>query len=129
MEIDLIVVHCSDSPHGRGDGALEIHRWHQERGFQGIGYHYVIDEFGSVENGRPEYWQGAHAYGYNRGSIGICLIGVDVFTSEQMHSLERLIKELRRRHRNAEVVGHTDLDSKKNCPNFNVRKWFRERCL
>ena len=80
------VIHCSDSPQGRGDNAQTIHRWHKERGFDGIGYHYVILEDGTVENGRPEFWSGAHAKGHN-DAIGICFIGDEDFTEAQFQSL------------------------------------------
>ena len=38
-EIKKIIIHCSDSEFG--DAAL-IDKWHKERGWTGIGYHYVI---------------------------------------------------------------------------------------
>lgn len=110
------VVHCSDSPQGRGDNAETIHSWHLANGWDGIGYHYVILEDGTVEAGRPEYWRGSHAKGHN-DSIGICLIGVDVFTHAQFISLEKLLKE--HNFKADEVVGHYAV-STKTCPNFNV---------
>jgi N-acetyl-anhydromuramyl-L-alanine amidase AmpD len=58
---------------------LEIDSWHKNRAdpFIGIGYHYLIHWDGSIEQGRPalENVQGAHAYGINSRSIGICLTG------------------------------------------------------
>jgi N-acetylmuramoyl-L-alanine amidase len=110
------IIHCSDSPQGRGDTAETIHRWHKQRGFDGIGYHFVILEDGTVENGRPEYWTGAHAKGHN-DAIGICLIGEDKFTVSQYISLEKIIKE--HEWKQDEVVGHYAV-SEKTCPNFNV---------
>lgn len=112
-----LVVHCSDSPQGRGDDAETIHQWHLQRGFDGIGYHYVILEDGTVQKGRPEYWVGAHARGYNE-SLGICLIGNTSFTKEQFNSLKNFIKG--KGFKKDEVVGHYQVDSKKTCPNFNV---------
>ena len=44
-----------------------------------------------VQNGRPEYWTGAHVYGKNSQSLGICLIGKDNFTKHQFASLKLLI--------------------------------------
>lgn len=111
------VIHCSDSPQGRGDNAETIHKWHKERGFDGIGYHYVILEDGTIENGRPEYWEGAHAKGHN-DAIGICLIGIDEFTHSQFISLEKLLKD--HKFNREEVVGHYDIDEHKTCPNFDV---------
>ena len=123
--IDYIVIHCSDSPHGRDDGAKEIHAWHSERGFDGIGYHYVIKESGKCENGRPLYWHGAHARGYNANSIGICLIGEGTYTLEQWSTLETLTKYLKSEYVDAVVVGHNDLDKKKTCPCFDAKEWFK----
>ena len=38
---------------------------------------------GKIENGRPEYWIGAHVKGKNEISLGVCLIGRDNFTNKQ----------------------------------------------
>lgn len=114
------VIHCSDSPQGRGDTAETIHGWHLERGWDGIGYHYVILEDGTVEAGRPEYWSGSHARGYNK-SMGICLIGIDDFTHAQFISLERLLKD--KGLKSKEVVGHYAVNDGKTCPNFDVEKF------
>jgi len=123
MNINKIVIHCSDSPNDRGDTAQNIHQWHLERGFDGIGYHYVVLPTGDIENGRPEYWQGAHVRGHNKGSIGICLIGVDDFTRDQLTALRYLIMQLIHKHPLAEVFGHRDLDPNRTCPNFDVKEW------
>ena len=123
--MNKIVIHCSDSPHGRGDDAETIHRWHLERGWGGIGYHFVITESGEIQNGRPLYWQGAHVSGHNRGTIGICLIGRESFTDAQFASLSNLTKGLMATYKleKKDVVGHGELDKGKTCPNFSVRKF------
>ena len=121
--IDKIVVHCSDTPTGRDDRAADIHRWHQDRNWDGIGYHYVIPIDGSVENGRPEYWKGAHVGAHNSNSVGICLIGCGEYTPAQMYALKFLIFEIMARHEGAKIYGHYELDSKKTCPNFDVQRW------
>ena len=56
---------------------------HTERDFGGIGYHYAVDPYGRIWQGRgplpPELPErvrnGAHAQGFNDNSIGIVLIG------------------------------------------------------
>jgi len=113
------VIHCSLSPQGRGDNAETIHKWHinPPHNYDGIGYHYVILEDGTIENGRPEYWSGAHAYPQNK-AIGICLIGIDEFTHAQFISLEKIIKE--HNWKAEEVVGHYKVNTNKTCPNFSV---------
>ena len=120
-----IIIHCSDTPTGRDHNAEDIHRWHLERGWSGIGYHYVIKINGAIEAGRPHYWQGSHAYGHNKNTIGICLIGRDTFTADQMSSLEGLVRSLRDEYPKANVIGHNEV-SKKQCPNFNVQDWVRK---
>lgn len=117
--ITKIVVHCSDSPHGRGDDAREIHRWHKQKGWWGVGYHYVILEDGTVEKGRPDFWVGSHVKGHNQGSLGICLIGISDFTGEQLHSLQHLVDTLLQSHPKAKVFGHYQLDPDRKCPHFN----------
>lgn len=119
-----IIIHCSASPNGRNDRASDIHRWHTEKGWSGIGYHYVICVDGAIETGRPEYWQGAHASGHNRDSIGICLIGTDSFDNKQLNSLNNLVKNLTVKYPNAEIIGHNEI-SAKTCPGFNVQEWLK----
>ena len=120
--MDKIIIHCSDTPNGRHHTAEDIHRWHLERGWSGVGYHYIIRTDGVIDNGRPEYWKGSHAYGNNSNSIGICLIGRDDFTDEQMNSLYEKVGELIVKYPEAKVIGHNEV-SNKSCPNFDVQEW------
>ena len=73
--IKEIIIHCADTPEGRDDKAADIDRWHKQRGFDRIGYHYVIDLDGTIEAGRDPDCIGAHCKGHNTNSIGICYIG------------------------------------------------------
>lgn len=117
--INLIVVHCSATPEGHEFSARDIDRWHRRRGFNSIGYHYVIRLDGTVERGREEACPGAHCSGYNRNSIGICYIGglaadgstpKDTRTPEQKQALRQLIAELRARYGpRTRVAGHNRL--------------------
>lgn len=137
--ITLIAIHCSATPNGRPHTAEDIHRWHLDRGWDGIGYHYVIELDGTRRTGRPEYWTGAHAGGHNRGSIGICLIGTDWFTLEQQAALADLLDDLRQRYPDAIIRGHRDLSPDRNndgritadewtktCPGFDARDWCKK---
>ena len=123
-EIEFIVVHISDSPHGRGDDASTIHRWHIERGWDGIGYHRVILENGVVENGRPFYWTGSHTYGYNKRSLAICMIGDGHLEPVQLSSLYDVIHLMLKVAPQAMVVGHHDLNKSKPCPMFDAKQWW-----
>ncbi|RDH41562.1 N-acetylmuramoyl-L-alanine amidase [Zooshikella ganghwensis] len=124
MKITRLVVHCSDTPNDRDVTAADIHRWHKERKWSGIGYHKVIRRDGTVENGRPEYWKGAHVKGYNSKSLGVCLIGRDEFTADQFDSLDRVLTRWKDKYPLAEICGHRDLDPHKSCPNFDVGEWW-----
>ena len=62
-EINLLVVHCLDTENSQDLSAIDIHRMHLEFGWNGIGYHKIIKRCGEIENGRPEFWVGAHVKG------------------------------------------------------------------
>ena len=124
--IELLVVHCSDTPNNQNLSANDIHKMHLGFGWDGIGYHKVINRSGKIEDGRPEYWVGAHVKGKNNISLGVCLIGKDYFTKRQFRSLERVLKKWKKTYPYAKVVGHRDTGkTKKTCPNFDVTSWYK----
>ena len=123
-KIKLLVVHCSDTNNDENLSSLDIHKMHLNFGWNGIGYHKVILRNGKVENGRPEFWIGAHVKGKNEISLGVCLIGRDQFTTQQFKSLEQLLKKWKAIYPNAKIAGHCDVvKTHKTCPNFDVIKW------
>ena len=127
-KISLLVVHCSDTENSQNLSAIDIHKMHLEFGWDGIGYHKIINRSGKIENGRPEYWIGAHVKGRNQNSLGVCLIGRDHFTKRQFLSLERVLKKWKTIYPNAMVVGHRDTgNTKKTCPNFDVISWSQNK--
>lgn len=132
--INKIIVHCSATPEGRNFTVKQIDAWHRQRGFNGIGYHFVIYLDGSVNVGRPLAKAGAHCKGYNAHSIGVCYIGgceahtqkpKDTRTPEQKASLVKLITELRQRFPNASVHGHKEF-ANKACPCFNAKEEYKD---
>jgi N-acetylmuramoyl-L-alanine amidase len=71
--------------------------WHVGKGWEGLGYHFVIHKDGDIWKGRPEHYHAAHAKGYNSQSIGICLSGnfdATMPTEAQEESLRALLKKL-----------------------------------
>jgi hypothetical protein len=69
-----IIVHHSALP--LTDGPREIQRLHmEEKGFADIGYQFLIGREGQLYEGRALNVRGAHTYGANYGSLGICLLG------------------------------------------------------
>ncbi|GFM88997.1 N-acetylmuramoyl-L-alanine amidase [Pseudomonas cichorii] len=145
---DLIVVHCSATRATADIGVREITQWHIQRGFDTVGYHYVIRRNGELETGRAESTIGAHVRGHNSNSIGVCLAGgVDAknkpennFTLAQFATLETLLQQLQGRYPAARILGHRDLSPDRNgdgkitpdefikaCPSFDVSEWWASR--
>jgi len=84
-----------------------INEWHKARKFPisslgfYVGYHYVIEKDGTVQQARKDNEEGAHTYGQNFNSIGICLVGDFDFewpTHEQIVSVGALIETKQREH-------------------------------
>ena len=127
-DIKLLIVHCSDTNDSEKFDASDIHKMHLNFGWNGIGYHKVICRDGKIQNGRPEYWMGAHVKGKNNCSLGVCLIGKNNFTKRQFASLENVLKKWLKSYPNAKIIGHSKaVVTKKTCPNFDVRDWCLKR--
>jgi len=125
--IDKIIVHCTATPQGRKVTVRDVDRWHKQRGWKGIGYHYLIGLNGEIWEGRKEWQVGAHVAGFNRYSIGVAYVGglvngkpADTRTPEQKKSLLKIIRELKSRYHGAKVYGHRDF-ANKACPCFDAR--------
>lgn len=132
-EIKKIIVHCSATKEGKAFNVADITRWHKERGFTTIGYHWVVYLDGSVHQGRAESIMGAHCSGHNAGSIGICYIGgldkngksKDTRTPEQKKSLFELLKRLKKDYPNATIHGHREF-ANKDCPCFDAKNEYKD---
>ena len=131
--ITKIIIHCSATPEGADVKARTIEQWHRKRGFRAIGYHYVIDLDGTIEQGRPLEKAGAHCEGVNDCSIGICYIGgtddegkpKNTMTPEQSDALAMLLIALREQFPEVKIYGHNELNVKKACPCFDVQEWLK----
>ncbi|HXE51863.1 MAG TPA: peptidoglycan recognition family protein, partial [Tepidisphaeraceae bacterium] len=100
-----IVIHHSATPDG---GAARFNKMHQAKGWDELGYHFVIGNGTDTRDGQievgprwPKQKWGAHdktpGNEYNLHGIGICLVGnFDVThpTQAQIKSLERLVTYL-----------------------------------
>ena len=124
-----IVVHHSATPNGC---ARSFDRYHRDKGWDELGYHFVIGNGtdtpdGLVEVGSRWYKQkhGAHCKTpdnyFNEHGIGICLVGDFTKTrptQRQLASLERLVGFLCDRCgiSPARVVSHGSVTHKTACP-------------
>lgn len=134
-----IVVHHSDSPKSSPQG---IDSWHRQRGWQGLGYHFVIGNGVNYPDGQvyvgPRWTRqqtGAHCkstagryFGrycpsnyFNERGVGICLIGDFESgrpTAAQLESLDRLIAFLCEQCdiSTDRIYGHREVTRKTLCP-------------
>ncbi|MBQ0023122.1 MAG: N-acetylmuramoyl-L-alanine amidase [Prevotellaceae bacterium] len=127
-EITEIIIHCSATAEGKDFGAADIDRWHKNRGWSCIGYHFVVRLDGTVEQGRQMRMAGAHCAGHNMCSIGVCYIGgcaadgvtpKDTRTEAQKRALKNIVTVLKACYPNATIHGHREF-SAKACPCFDV---------
>ena len=71
------VVHWTESFKNQNLTAEDIHEWHLDKGYTGIGYHFIITRSGMLQRGRPLNLIGDHApeFNHNQFSIGIAFVG------------------------------------------------------
>lgn len=130
--VDKIIIHCAATQPDMDIGVKEIREWHKKKGWSDIGYHYVIRRNGVIEDGRPVNKIGAHVVGYNRGSIGVCLIGgidheanaVPNFTVKQWRTLAQMMRGFKAQLPKVTIHGHNEF-SNKACPSFLVKNWLQ----
>lgn len=95
--VDRFFIHCSASDTvGVGYSGAQlsrtIDRWHKQRGWAGIGYHYTIDKNGNLITGRDLEKTPAAQARHNAATIAVCLHGLeeDKFTDAQIDTLKQL---------------------------------------
>lgn len=126
-----IVIHHTASSAGSVES---VHEAHIKRGWDGIGYHFLIGNGKGMGDGeiQPTFrWReqihGAHAKSpnneYNEHGIGICLVGNFEETdpsSAQLESVKRLVGVLKNEYRltAGQVIGHRDVKATA-CPGKN----------
>lgn len=127
--IKEIIIHCTATVEGKMVRVSDVDIWHKAKGWNGIGYHYLIGLCGEVWQGRKIEIAGAHCTGHNQHSIGICYVGgldkalrpKDTRTPLQTAALQQLIKELKFKYPNVSVHGHREF-ANKACPCFDVKE-------
>jgi N-acetyl-anhydromuramyl-L-alanine amidase AmpD len=105
---DYIVVHHTAHPNC---SIQDIHRWHQEKGWNGVGYHYFIRKNGNIYRGRDKDAIGSHCLGINEVSVGVSLEGnfdTEYPSDAQKSSLNDLLQELIKIYPQAKIIKHSD---------------------
>ena len=122
---DAIVIHHIGNT-DRDVSAEEVHQWHKNNGWAGIGYHFVIRKDGTIERGRPMDMLGAHCYQHNWHTIGVNIVGEFMEhqpTQAQMDSAATLLAALCRYYginpSRQTIRGHREYNST-DCPGDNL---------
>ena len=132
--ISFFIIHCSAVRPNQCSSAADIDRWHRARGFNSIGYHFVVRRDGSIETGRPMEKVGAHCLNRNAHSIGICYEGgldangkpADTRTPQQKEALRKLLQQLHKQFPKAIIAGHNMFNPMKACPCFDAMREYAE---
>ena len=128
--IKKIIIHSTATPAGRAVSVGEIDAWHRARGYEGIGYHFVVGFDGEVSAGRAVEKAGAHCLGQNADSVGVVYVGgtgvdgktpVDTRTEAQRVALRAVAATLKGCFPGAKVYGHRDFRPTA-CPSFPIEE-------
>tara|TARA_R110002096_G_scaffold47334_2_gene126309 strand:- start:281 stop:694 length:414 start_codon:yes stop_codon:yes gene_type:complete len=134
-DIEYIVIHCSATMPSMDVPIERVKKWHLQRGWSDIGYHYYITRDGKIHKGRNLSTIGAHVRGYNKTSIGICYEGgidesgepEDNRTIAQKKSLLKVVEILKFVFSGAIAQGHRDFPNvKKACPSFDAKSEYKD---
>ena len=114
---NMIILH-----HAVYNGDVEgIDRIHKGNGWTCIGYHFYVRKDGAIYRGRREDAVGAHAYGSNMTSIGICAEGnfeIDTMTEAQKKSIIELVNYIKNKYNISTIKRHKDVNATA-CPGKN----------
>ncbi len=132
-KINEIIVHCTATQDGKNIKVEDINRWHKERGWNMIGYHYVVYLDGTIHQGRSEDQIGAHCLKHNTNSIGVVYVGgldangkpKDTRTEAQKQGLRKLLTELKNKYPKAAIHSHKDF-APKACPSFDATEEYKD---
>lgn len=126
-QVKRLIVHHSASP--RETSVDQLREWHIARGFDGVGYHRVIDGQGKLHATRQLTVQGAHALGANHDSWGVCVMGDNTredrkWTEVQIEALGRFVDAAAEIVPGLVICGHRDAVGGKTateCPGLDIR--------
>ena len=133
--IEYIAIHCSATTPKMDVPIERVRKWHLDRGWSDIGYHYYIRRNGAIYVGRDLEKTGAHVRGFNNNSIGICYEGgintqheaEDNRTKSQKQALRNLLTVLKQRFPDAKIKGHRDFPGvSKACPSFDAESEYQD---
>ncbi|MGL4741349.1 MAG: N-acetylmuramoyl-L-alanine amidase [Sarcina sp.] len=132
----LVLHHIEASRPNSNIPVEDVHSWHLANGWSGIGYHFYINKKGEIFRGRPENAIGAHAKGFNTGSLGIAVegkYGSETMNLVQKEAVIKLSKYLRQKYDIDTINGHGELMPTdcpgKNYPLNEIRNTIRQEVI
>lgn len=137
-DIKRIFVHCTAGPQNQSIETIKNY-WKTVKKWANPGYHYIIKANGEIVPLQPEEKASNGVAGYNSTSINVCYIGgvddkgrpVDNRTEYQKESLIFILRELKKKYPDAEIMGHRDIwgsdpkNWKKMCPCFDAKEEYK----
>jgi len=122
--ITSISIHHSAS-NAPFNNAKVIDRWHKDRGWAGIGYHFVILPNGLIQKGRHIGTMPAAVKGQNKGMIAICMVGNfsenQISLTPQVKSLGHLLTILKFCYPSCLIKMHKEL-AHTECPGKSITR-------
>lgn len=131
--IKYIVLHCTATQPSATVKSIQNY-WKNTLKWKNPGYHFLIEANGKVNSLLPIEQVSNGVAGFNSNSIHISYIGgidkkgfpKDTRTPDQVSAQIQLIKDLKLKFPNAEILGHRDFPGvTKACPSFDVREWLK----
>ena len=139
------VVHWTESFKNQNLTAEDIHEWHLDKGYTGIGYHFIITRSGMLQRGRPLNLIGDHApeFNHNQFSIGIAFVGgfncstltknpdrflsSESFTQSQWTTFDMFCEAFYTVLPAGQAWGHNDISNLNTDPGFDVPSYVKKK--
>jgi len=122
---EVIVLHSTNYP--KFDDLLRLHRM---KGWAGVGYHLFVSDSRKIYQARPFSLEGAHALGFNTGSIGICFYSPDGNPNKKnVRAVKQLIKKTKEEYKDLKIISHTQAQISyinRLLSGFGIKKQFPE---
>lgn len=119
------VVHHSAGPSSQSVKTIQNYHMNS-RGWDDVGYNFLIDRHGRIYEGRGWTVIGAHAKGHNTSNIGVCVIGnyTDTAPNEEIKdALAWLYAEANRRASKTLAIRTHRMVGSTACPGDKLHAW------
>jgi len=128
-DISIIAIHHSLTKTGTPEAFARYHV--ETNGWPGIGYHYTIQQDGTIYICNDIETISYHVGNSNKASIGICLVGdfrTEKPTEAQYQACLELVRTLQQAYPKTQIKGHSELPgyASKQCPVINMDQFRKD---